>query len=92
VSLVASTLGVARSTVYERVTGNVTSRGRYTKADDAQLLPLIQQIAAPPVGLRPPYAASSANDAPIMSVTALDEGGPFWTPIGGPFWTPIDRQ
>jgi putative transposase len=46
VSLVASTLGVARSTVYERVIGNVTSRGRYTKADDAQLLPLIQQIAA----------------------------------------------
>lgn len=45
-SLVASTLGVARSTVYERVTGNFTSRGRYTKADDAQLLPLIQQIAA----------------------------------------------
>jgi transposase InsO family protein len=46
VSLVASTLGVARSTVYERVTGAITTRGRYTKADDAQLLPLIQHIAA----------------------------------------------
>jgi len=54
VSLVASTLGVARSTVYERVTGNITSRGRYTKADDAQLLPLIQQIAAK----RPTYGYS----------------------------------
>jgi hypothetical protein len=41
-----STLGVARSTVYERLTGSITTRGRYTKADDGQLLPLIQHIAA----------------------------------------------
>ncbi|MBN3537479.1 hypothetical protein JYA61_12005, partial [Sphingomonas pseudosanguinis] len=47
---------------------------------------------APPVGLRPPYAATSANGAPVIPVTLLDEGGPFWTPIGGPFWTPIDTR
>ena len=49
-------------------------------------------LVAPPVGLRPPYAATSANGAPVIPVTLLDEGGPFWTPIGGPFWTPIDRH
>lgn len=47
-------------------------------------------LVAPPVGLRPPYAATSANKAPVIPVTLLDEGGPFCTPIGGPFWTPID--
>lgn len=45
-SLVASTLGVARSAVYDRLAGSSKPRGRYQKADDAQLLPLIQQIAA----------------------------------------------
>jgi len=48
-------------------------------------------LVAPPVGLRPPYAATSANKAPVIPVTLLDEGGPFCTPIGGPFWTPIDN-
>ncbi|WP_294195459.1 hypothetical protein, partial [uncultured Sphingomonas sp.] len=42
--------------------------------------------------LRPPYAATSANKAPVIPVMLLDEGGPFWTPIGGPFWTPIDKD
>ena len=49
-------------------------------------------LVAPPVGLRPPYAATSANKAPVIPVTLLDEGGPFCTPIGGPFWTPIDSE
>jgi putative transposase len=30
------------------------------------------------VGLRPPYAATSA---PAIPVTPFEEGGPFWTPI-----------
>ena len=42
-------------------------------------------LVAPPVGLRPPYAATSANKAPVIPVTLLDEGGPFCTPMGGPF-------
>jgi len=46
VSLVASTLGVGRSTVYDRLTGNTRTRGPYAKADDADLLPRIRQIAA----------------------------------------------
>ncbi len=45
-SLVASTLGVGRSTVYERLAGSTKTRGHYTKADDAHLLPRIRQIAA----------------------------------------------
>jgi hypothetical protein len=49
-------------------------------------------LVAPPVGLRPPYTATSANGTPAITVTLHDEGGPFWTPIGGPFWTPIDKQ
>jgi transposase InsO family protein len=46
VSAVAATLGVGRSTVYDRLAGSTKPRGRYLKANDAQLLPLIQQIAA----------------------------------------------
>ena len=45
-SLVASTLGVGRSTVYDRLTGSMSTRGSYTKAGDADLLPRIRQIAA----------------------------------------------
>lgn len=37
-SLVANTLGVARSTVYARLAGSTKPRGRYTKAEDMQLL------------------------------------------------------
>jgi transposase InsO family protein len=44
--LVASTLGVGRSTVYDRLTGTTRTRGPYSKADDADLLPRIRQIAA----------------------------------------------
>ena len=36
-SLVASTLGVGRSTVYDRLTGSTRTRGSYTKAGDADL-------------------------------------------------------
>lgn len=46
VSLVASTLGVERSTLFDRVTGWTRTRGPYTKAGDADLLPRIRQIAA----------------------------------------------
>jgi len=46
VSLVASTLGVGRSTVYDRLAGSTKARGAYTKAEDADLLPRIRQIAA----------------------------------------------
>ena len=45
-SLVASTLGVGRSTVYDRLGGSTKARGAYTKAEDADLLPRIRQIAA----------------------------------------------
>lgn len=45
-SLVASTLGVGRSTVYDRLTGRTGTRGPYTKAEDTDLLPRIRQIAA----------------------------------------------
>ena len=45
-SLVAGTLGVGRSTVYDRLTGSIRTRGSYTKAQDADLLPRIRQIAA----------------------------------------------
>ena len=45
-SLVASTLGVGRSTVYDRLAGSTKARGPYAKADDADLLPRIRQIAA----------------------------------------------
>lgn len=45
-NLVASTLGVGRSTVYDRLGGSAKARGPYTKADDADLLPRIRQIAA----------------------------------------------
>lgn len=45
-SLVAKTLGVGRSTVYDRLTGSTRTRGPYAKADDADLLPRIRQIAA----------------------------------------------
>ena len=38
-------------------------------------------LVAPPEGLRPPYAATSANGASVITVTLLDEGGLFWTPI-----------
>jgi hypothetical protein len=46
VSLVAGTLGVGRSTVYDRLTGRTRTRGSYTKAQDTDLLPRICQIAA----------------------------------------------
>lgn len=46
VSLIASTLGVERSTLFDRVTGCTRTRGPYTKAGDADLLPRIRQIAA----------------------------------------------
>lgn len=45
-SLVANTLGVARSTVYARLASSTKPRGRYSKAEDAQLLSRIEQIAA----------------------------------------------
>ena len=45
-NLVASTLGVGRSTVYDRLGGSAKARGPYTKADDADLLPRIRQTAA----------------------------------------------
>ena len=38
-------------------------------------------LVAPLEGLRPPYAATSANGASVITVTLLDEGGLFWTPI-----------
>lgn len=46
VNLIASTLGVGRSTVYDRPTGSTRTRGPYSKAQDADLLSRIRQIAA----------------------------------------------
>ncbi len=45
-SIVASTLGVGHSTVYDRLAGSSKTRGPYAKAQDADLLPRIRQIAA----------------------------------------------
>ena len=42
---VAETLGVSRSQLACRVAGSPRRRGRYTKADDAWLLPMIRRIA-----------------------------------------------
>ena len=41
-------------------------------------------LLAPPVGLRPPYAASSAKTAPSINHPTSQQGGPFCAPIGGP--------
>ncbi len=50
-SAVAETLGVARSNLAERKAGKTKSRGRYHKAGDAELTPLIRTI----VDERPTY-------------------------------------
>jgi putative transposase len=42
---IAETLGVSRSQLACRVAGSPRRRGRYTKADDAWLLPMIRRIA-----------------------------------------------
>ena len=41
-------------------------------------------LLTPPVGLRPPYAASSAKTAPSINHPTSQQGGPFCAPIGGP--------
>ena len=41
-------------------------------------------LLTPPVGLRPPYAASSAKPAPNIDQSMQHQGGPFCAPIGGP--------
>ena len=46
VALVAITFGVGRSTAYDRLAGTAKARGRYAKANNAVMLPLIRQIAA----------------------------------------------
>lgn len=43
---VADTLGVSRSNLHERVSGNTKPRRRYHKAQDAALLPLIERLVA----------------------------------------------
>ena len=43
---VADTLGVARSNLHERVSGNTKPRRRYHKAQDMALLPLIERLVA----------------------------------------------
>lgn len=50
-TVIAETLGVSRSTLYDRISGQAKSRGSYHKAGDADLLPLIRQIVA----TRPTY-------------------------------------
>lgn len=42
---VAETLGVSRSQLAQRVAGRCRPRGRYTKADDAWLVPMVRRIA-----------------------------------------------
>ena len=83
-SLVASTLGVGRSTVYDRLTGRTRTRGSYTKAGDADLLPRIRQIAAqrPTYGYRRIAAVlnrqlrteglASANHKRVYRIMAAD--------------------
>lgn len=48
---VARTLGVSRSNLHDRLNGGTKPRRRYHKAQDAALLPLIEQL----VGQRPTY-------------------------------------
>jgi len=48
---IASTLGVARSNLIERLAGSSRPRGRYHKTEDSRLLPLIRQL----VDKRPSY-------------------------------------
>ena len=50
-STIAKTLGVARSNLIERRNRSAKPRGRYRKAEDADLLPLIRAI----VDERPTY-------------------------------------
>ncbi|WP_209428492.1 IS3 family transposase [Pararhodobacter sp. SW119] len=45
-SAVAETLGVSRSNLHDRVSGKTKPRRRYHKAQDAALLPLIEQLVA----------------------------------------------
>lgn len=69
-SLVADTLGVTRSTVYARLAGSTKPRGRYTKAEDTQLLPRIEQIAAQ----RPTYGYRRI--AAVLNRQLRQEGAP----------------
>jgi transposase InsO family protein len=48
---IASTLGVARSNLIQRLARTSKRRGRYNKTEDSQLLPLIRQL----VDERPSY-------------------------------------
>ena len=41
-------------------------------------------LLTPPVGLRPPYVASSAKHAPSINRPPSQQGGPFCAPIGRP--------
>jgi len=50
-SVVAETLGVARSNLHARVTGSAKPRRRYHKAQDAAVVPLITALVA----ARPTY-------------------------------------
>ncbi len=50
-SAIAKTLGVSRSNLYDRTKGAGRGRGPYRKAEDAELLPLVQRL----VDERPTY-------------------------------------
>ena len=64
----------------------VETRQRQLALQEPQLTPDRDRFAllAPPVGLRPPYVASSANDVPSVDARQRHKGGPFCMPIGGP--------
>jgi putative transposase len=60
-SAVAKTLGVSRSNLHARLTGETKTRGHYRKARDAAILPLITTLVAarPTYGYRRITALSS---------------------------------
>jgi putative transposase len=68
-SAITETLGVARSNLIERRTRSTKSRGRYRKAEDADLLPLIRAIVdeRPTYGYRRVAPWRTANCAPTAN-------------------------
>ena len=59
----AETLGVARSNLYERRSGKTQARGRYHKAEDAEIVPIITALvtARPTYGYRRITAVLNRN-------------------------------
>ena len=68
----------------------MTAGASSTAAEPSRPRKTIFALLSPPVGLRPPYAVSSAKPVPSINRSTQRQGGPFCAPIGGPDWTPFD--